>query len=189
MKYLKKFLTKSKIYSQGKIFNEFGTTHMQKWSNIINSVKISKLAHIIENTHNLTYQHCLQIRINCWSDGVRSNCSSTAGIFVIVTCCRLHSFSERLTVSCKGVFTTYLERIIFIKISSRHAGGTQLPGTTQGTPRRYPGDSYTNTLPRYCQLTPWRLPGDSQEIPRIQRVPTFLSIIHCERNWSWFRTC
>ena len=148
---------------------------MQKWSNIINSVKISKLAHIIENTHNLTYQHCLQIRINCWSDGVRSNCSSTAGIFVIVTCCRLHSFSERLTVSCKGVFTTYLERRIFIKISSRHPGGTKLPGNTQGTPGRYPGDSqlHTNTLPRYCQLTPWRLPGDSQD----PKSPTFLLII------------
>ena len=138
LKALRKVKISQEIFD--KIQNLF-TTHMQKWSNIINSVKISKLAHIIEIIDNLTYQHCLQIRINCWSDGVRSNCSSTAGIFVIVTCCRLHSFSKRLTVSCKGVFTTYLEKRIFIKISSRHPGGTQLPGNTQGTPRRYPGDS------------------------------------------------
>ena len=171
------------------------TTHMQKWSNI-NSVKISKLAHIIENTHNLTYQHCLQIRINCWSDGVRSNCSSTAGIFVIVTCCRLHSFSERLTVSCKGVFTTYLERIIFSKISSRHAGGTQLPGTTQGTPGdtqethiQIHSQDIASWLPGDSLETPWRLPGDSQDPKSPYTYPTFLSIIHCEKNWSWFRTC
>ena len=141
---------------------------MQKWSNIINSVKMSKLAHIIENTHNLTYQHCLQIRINCWSDGVRSNCSSTAGIFVIVTCCRLHSFSERLTVSCKGVFTTYLERRIVIKISSRHPLEAR---SFQETPRGLPGDTQetqSNIQIHSQDIASW-LPGDSQETPRIQK--------------------